>query len=66
MIEAGAKMCLWSFADVPTSRRCNSTAPAISIGHRVGRRESADDRSLRFPPFSGEVPHDAVIGKVVF
>jgi hypothetical protein len=51
MIKCGAKMPLRSFADVPT---LSATRGA----------ERGDFR--RFPPFSGEVTHEAVIGKMVF
>jgi hypothetical protein len=51
MIKCGAKMPLRSFADVPT------LSPARGA-ERVTFTAS--------PPFSGEVTHEAMIGKVVF
>ena len=50
MIKCGAKMPLWYFADVPT----------LSAARGAARGDFH-----RFPPFSGEVTHEAMIGKVV-
>jgi hypothetical protein len=51
MIKCGAKMPLRSFADVPT------------LTDARGAERGDFHRS---PPFSGEVTHEAMIGKVVF
>jgi hypothetical protein len=78
MIKCGAKIPLRSFADVPTlsaprgakrgqdgmvfRQACGS--PEIRTRHCARSSPRGDFR--RFPPFSGEVTHEAVIGKMVF
>ena len=80
MIKCGAKMPLRSFADVPTlsaprGAKRGQDSMVISSGLRfAGDPTRHCARSLvaacgdfrRFPPFSGEVTHEAVIGKMVF
>jgi len=80
MIKCGAKIPLRSFADVPTLSAPRGTkrgqdgivfrqacgSPAIRTRHCARSLVVARGDFRRFPPFSGEVTHEAVIGKMVF
>ena len=79
MIKCGAKIPLRSFAGVPTlsaprGAKRGQDSMVISSGLWFAGDPGAALRSLvaargdfrRFPPFSGEVTHEAVIGKMVF
>ncbi|HEX4826770.1 MAG TPA: hypothetical protein VFV12_00970 [Xanthobacteraceae bacterium] len=73
-------MPLRSFADVPTLSAARGAereqdgivfrqvcgSPAIRTRHCARPLGAARGDFHRFPPFSGEVTHEAMIGKVVF